>query len=196
MAASGRILVAMSGGVDSSVAAALLVEQGADVVGVFMRVGNHRPPDPLLPIADRHRGCCSAADAADARRVAGQLNIPFYALNFEEDFSRLIDYFADEYANARTPNPCVLCNQWLKFGKLLNYADVVSADRIATGHYARLDRVNDRPRLRRARFDRKDQSYVLFGLPPAARERTLFPIGDLSKDEVRDHARRPGRGGL
>ncbi len=184
----------MSGGVDSSVAAALLVEQGADVVGVFMRVGNHTPPDPLLPIADRHRGCCSAADAADARRVAGQLNIPFYALNFEEDFSRLIDYFADEYANARTPNPCVLCNQWLKFGKLLNYADVVSADRIATGHYARLDRVDDRPRLRRARFDRKDQSYVLFGLPPAARERTIFPIGDLSKDEVRDHARRLGLG--
>jgi tRNA-specific 2-thiouridylase len=192
MATAPRILVAMSGGVDSSVAAALLVERGCDVVGVFMRVGNHSPTDDRLPIADRHRGCCSASDAADARRVAGRLGIPFYALNFEDDFSRLIDHFADEYAAARTPNPCVLCNQWLKFGRLLAYADAIGADRVATGHYARLDRASGRPRLRRARFERKDQSYVLFGIAPAARERTIFPLGDLSKDEVRDHARRLG----
>lgn len=182
----------MSGGVDSSVAAGLLVEQGHDVVGVFMRVGNHAPENPLLPIADRHRGCCSASDAADARRVAGQLGIPFYALNFEEDFSRLIDYFADEYANARTPNPCVMCNQWLKFGKLLAYADVVGATRVATGHYARLAQRDGRPRLARAVDTRKDQSYVLFGIPHAARARTLFPVGDLPKSAVREHARRLG----
>src|SRR5262249_55587835 len=148
MATSSRILAAMSGGVDSSVAAGLLVEQGFDVVGVFMRVGQHEPAESTLPIADRHRGCCSAADAADARRVAGQLGIPFYALNFEHDFSRLIDYFVDEYAAARTPNPCVMCNQWLRFGKLLAYADVVGAERVATGHFARLDRPDGRPRLR------------------------------------------------
>lgn len=182
----------MSGGVDSSVAAGLLVEQGHDVVGVFMRVGNHAPENTLLPIADRHRGCCSASDAADARRVAGQLGIPFYALNFEEDFSRLIDYFADEYANARTPNPCVMCNQWLKFGKLLAYADVVGATRVATGHYARLAERDGRARLSRALDARKDQSYVLFGIPEIARGRTIFPIGDLPKSAVREHARRLG----
>lgn len=187
-----RVLLAMSGGVDSSVAAGLLVEQGHDVVGVFMRVGNHAPENPLLPIADRHRGCCSAADASDARRVAAQLGIPFYALNFEEDFSRLVDYFADEYANARTPNPCVMCNQWLKFGKLLAYADVVGAARVATGHYARLSQSDGRPRLSRASDARKDQSYVLFGIPEAARTRTLFPIGNLPKASVREHARRLG----
>lgn len=182
----------MSGGVDSSVAAGLLVERGYDVVGVFMRVGNHSPENASLPIVDRHRGCCSASDAADARRVAGQLGIPFYALNFEEDFSKLIDYFADEYANARTPNPCVMCNQWLKFGKLLAYAGVVGATRVATGHYARLAERDGRPRLSRAVDGRKDQSYVLFGISEDARRRTMFPIGDLAKSEVREHARRLG----
>lgn len=188
----GRILVAMSGGVDSSVAAGLLVEQGHDVVGVFMRVGLHAPQNPFLPIADRARGCCSAADAADARRVAGQLGIPFYALNFQNDFARLVSHFADEYARARTPNPCVTCNQWLKFGRLLEYADAIGAAGIATGHYARMDTSTGRARLARARDARKDQSYVLFGIPPSARERTRFPIGDLPKEAVRAAARRMG----
>jgi len=184
----------MSGGVDSSVAAGLLVEQGHEVVGVFMRIGLHTPGNSLLPIADRTRGCCSASDAADARRVAGQLGISFYALNFQEDFSRLVSHFADEYARARTPNPCVTCNQWLKFGRLVEYADAIGASGIATGHYARMDATTGRARLARARDARKDQSYVLFGIPLSARERALFPIGDLTKEDVRAAARRMGLG--
>lgn len=197
-----RILVAMSGGVDSSVTACLLREQGYDVVGVFMRLGAEPvaatcdPSTVSLPIAsdqpDRHRGCCSALDATDARVVAGKLGIPFYALNFQEDFAKLIDYFADEYAVARTPNPCVRCNQWLKFGKLIAYADAINADLIATGHYARVDIVEDRPRLRRAVDSDKDQSYVLFGIAPEVLCRTLFPLGGMTKPEVRAHARRFG----
>ncbi len=194
----------MSGGVDSSVAACLLHEQGYDVVGVFMRLGateDERVPAEAcattgsnglsLPIhADKHRGCCSASDAGDARYVAGQLGIPFYSLNFEEEFGRLKQYFADEYAAARTPNPCVRCNQWLKFGRLMDYAATVKADLIATGHYARVNVESGRPRLFRARDDAKDQSYVLFGVAPETLRCTLFPLGDLTKDEVRAMARR------
>ncbi|MFO0973705.1 MAG: tRNA 2-thiouridine(34) synthase MnmA [Phycisphaerae bacterium] len=190
-----KVLVAMSGGVDSSVAAALLVEAGHDVMGVFMRVGHAAEPAPAdrsLPMLDRQRGCCSALDAGDARSVAARLAIPFYALNFEQDFDRLIDHFAAEYAAARTPNPCVRCNQWLKFGRLLEYADLVGAPRLATGHYARIDHALGQPRLGAARDERKDQSYVLFGIPAAARARTLFPLGALTKDEVRAAARRFG----
>ncbi len=184
----------MSGGVDSSVAAGLLVEQGWDVRGVFMRVGHAAGGSELLPIAPRSQGCCSAVDAADARRVAGRLGIPFYALNFEAEFDRLIDRFAAQYAAARTPNPCVVCNQDLKFGRLLDYARVVGADWIATGHYARVERSGGRPRLRAAADARKDQSYVLFGISRDALGRTLFPIGGLTKDEVRGAARRLGLG--
>ena len=196
MSSKPKVVVAMSGGVDSSVAAALLVEQGYEIVGLFMRVGDpagsndaEYPPDP------RHQGCCSAADSADARRVAGRLGVPFYALNFQDDFNRLIDYFADEYVRGRTPNPCVMCNQDLKFGKLLRYADTIGAQYIATGHYARIERPNnnggttDTPRLCRARDAKKDQSYVLFGIDRAVLSRTLFPLGDLIKDEVRNIAR-------
>ena len=218
MSRTRKALVAMSGGVDSSVAACLLREQGYDVVGVFMRLGAERyetvplvdgnsgeaagrNDDLHLPIAapeaepeadGRHKGCCSATDAADARAVAGKLGIPFYALNFEEEFDRLVDYFVDEYVRARTPNPCIRCNQWLKFGRLAAYADVVDADLIATGHYARIDSTSDRPRLRRARFREKDQSYVLFGIALRILSRTLFPLGEMTKDDVRDHARRFG----
>jgi len=196
----------MSGGVDSSVAACLLHEQGHDVIGVFMRLGAEPAAAacepavasslpiiaPRGPDSDRHRGCCSALDATDARTVAGRLGFPFYALNFEKDFSRLIDYFADEYAAARTPNPCVMCNQQLKFGRLVAYADAIGADFIATGHYARVDHSAGRPRLLRARHLEKDQSYVLFGIAPDVLSRTLFPLGDLTKDEVRALARRFG----
>src|SRR5690606_34954825 len=139
----------MSGGVDSSVAAALLCRAGHEVIGVFMR---HGEPEPVacastalktsLPIvqprADRKQGCCSASDAEDGRRVAQSLGIPFYALNLQDDFARIIDYFVDEYIAARTPNPCIVCNNWLKFGKLFDYADSVGAEFVATGHYARM----------------------------------------------------------
>jgi tRNA-specific 2-thiouridylase len=209
-----KVLVAMSGGVDSSVAACLLAEQGYDLVGVFMRLGlqTSDPVDPddlggngasssdphgsrvCLPQAPppRRQSCCSAADAGDARSVAAKLGIPFYVLNFERDFSRLIDYFADEYAAARTPNPCILCNQQLKFGRLLAYAEALEVELIATGHYARVDRDGPRPRLRRARYRMKDQSYVLFGMNPAALRRAVFPLGEMTKEQVRDSARRLG----
>ncbi len=146
-----RVVLAMSGGVDSSVAAHLLRAAGHDVVGVFMRHGEPvatacssekasaaGPLAIVSPRADHKQGCCSAADAADARRVADRLDIPFYAIDFQDDFRQIIDYFIDEYAAARTPNPCVMCNNWIKFGRLFDYADSVGADYVATGHYARL----------------------------------------------------------
>src|SRR5262245_2406930 len=151
-----KVLVAMSGGVDSSVAAALLVRAGYDAVGCFMRLGSPgetldelTPVDacssplptahsPLPSIKIGHQGCCSITDAADARLVAARLGIPFYVCNFKKDFGRIIDYFADEYTNGRTPNPCVRCNDWLKFGKLHDYARQIGADFVASGHYARV----------------------------------------------------------
>jgi len=200
----------MSGGVDSSVAAGLLVEQGYDVVGLFMRVGAR---DPATPQAGSRPACCSAGDAHDARLVAGMLGIPFYALNFKDDFDRIIDHFADEYIHGRTPNPCIMCNDQLKFGKLVDYADSVGARYIATGHYARIGRSDAAPTsdhtrggpplssplgqggntvLMRARDEQKDQSYVLFGLDRAVLDRVMFPIGGYTKAEVRDLAARFG----
>src|SRR5690606_7848174 len=144
-----RVVLAMSGGVDSSVAAHLLLRAGHEVIGVFMRHGEKSPvatctdagcASPLLPLLDERpdhkQGCCSASDAEDARRVADRLNLPFYALDQQEEFARIINYFVDEYAHGRTPNPCVQCNNWLKFGKLFDYADSVGAEFVATGHYA------------------------------------------------------------
>ena len=180
----------MSGGVDSSVAACLLKEQGFEVVGVFMRLGPENVLPPLTDHSEKHRGCCSIVDAGDARAVAATLQIPFYVLNFEKEFSRLIDYLADEYAAARTPNPCIICNQLLKFGRLVEYAEAVDADRIATGHYARIGLDGDTVTLRRARYRAKDQSYVLFGITPDVLCRTTFPLGELTKEEVRACARR------
>ena len=200
----GKVVVAMSGGVDSSVAACLLVEQGYDAMGLFMRVGAKEgatvrddtgtAAGVVADSATRraHQGCCSASDAADARFVAGMLGIPFYALNFEDEFDRIIDYFADEYARGRTPNPCVVCNDRLKFGKLMDYADAVGADYVATGHYARIARRDGRPTLLRGRDLQKDQSYVLFGLRRDILDRVLFPVGELTKPEVRTIAARYG----
>src|SRR5262249_34150124 len=133
-----RVVLAMSGGVDSSVAAYLLKEQGYDVIGLFMRTG--ACTDDRTP--SHKKGCCSAVDAGDARRGADRLGMPFYALDFEEDFERIIDYFADEYLAGRTPNPCVVCNNWLKFGKLWSYGVQLEADYIATGHYAQVRAAN------------------------------------------------------
>src|ERR1700732_3137062 len=132
---AARVVLAMSGGVDSSVAAYLLRQQGYEVIGLFMRTGVHGPEDGR---ADHKKGCCSAVAAGDARRVADRLDLPFYALDFEAEFERIIDYFADEYLAGRTPNPCVVCNNWLKFGKLWSFGKQLNADFIATGHYAQL----------------------------------------------------------
>jgi tRNA-specific 2-thiouridylase len=192
-----KVLVAMSGGVDSSVTAALLKERGYDVVGCFMRLGS---PDESLDdgsntcdprkIKIGHQGCCSINDAADALLVAAKLDIPLYVLNFKRDFGRIIDYFVQEYNAGRTPNPCVRCNDWLKFGKLLDYADSIDAHHIATGHYARIDHTTGKPRLLRGRDRAKDQSYVLFGAKPTRLDRMMLPIGDFEKHDVRAMAQR------
>jgi len=152
---AARVVLAMRGGVDRSVAAYLLKKQGYEVIGLFMRTGVHGPEDGAR--AHKH-GCCSALDAGDARRVADRLDIPFYALDFEQDFGRIIDYFADEYLAGRTPNPCVVCNNWLKFGKLWSYGRQLQADFIATGHYARVERRGPDVELHRAADPDKDQS--------------------------------------
>lgn len=181
-----RVVLAMSGGVDSSVAAHLLKKASYEVIGLFMRTGVHRD-DHDGPA--HKKGCCSALDAGDARRVADQLDMPFYSLDFEEDFGRIMDYFVDEYLSGRTPNPCAVCNSWLKFGKLWDYGRQLRADFIATGHYARIVHQDGQPRLHRAADPDKDQSYVLFGLPREILPHLLFPIGDHRKEEIRALAR-------
>jgi tRNA-specific 2-thiouridylase len=186
-----RVVLAMSGGVDSSVAAYLLKKQGYEVIGLFMRTGAHEA-DADLPA--RKKGCCSALDAGDARRVADRLDIPFYALDFEDDFDRIIDYFADEYLAGRTPNPCVVCNTWLKFGKLWSYGKQLEADCIATGHYAQVVKRDGQTELHRAADPDKDQSYVLYGIRRAILHGILFPIGGYAKGEVRALARTAGLG--
>ena len=184
-----HVLLAMSGGIDSSVSAVLLRRAGYRVTGVFMRHGVHadvpaRPGKPL-DAARGKQGCCSLDDAYDARRVADALSIPFYTLNFEEPFGRIIDYFVSEYDRGATPNPCIVCNRDLKFGKLFEYADAVGADLVATGHYARVERRDGRMALLKGRDARKDQSYVLFPIRPRDLERVQFPVGGFEKQEIR-----------
>lgn len=196
----------MSGGVDSSAAAHLLLESGYDVVGVFMRHGEESAeacqlsdgsPNPLLPIlqgrTDHKQGCCSASDALDARRVADRLGIPFYALDLQSDFSRIVDYFVDEYTHGRTPNPCVQCNNWIKFGRLFDYADSVDAEFVATGHYAQMVEADDGPALLRGVDSNKDQSYALAGIDRRYLKRMLLPVGKFLKPEIR---RMAGEAGL
>jgi len=196
----------MSGGVDSSVAAHLLRQAGHEVVGVFMRHGQTletacavpsraaktAAPNPLqivTPSSAHKQGCCTASDAADARRVADKLDIPFYALDFTAAFDQIIDYFVDEYSHARTPNPCVMCNNWIKFGRLFDYADSIQAEFVATGHYARLSTDGTgQPQLLRGIDDDKDQSYVLFGVERHLLPRMLLPVGEFRKTEVRQLA--------
>jgi tRNA-specific 2-thiouridylase len=201
-----RVVLAMSGGVDSSVAAHLLLEQGFEVVGVFMRHGEKSSqacdlesgkPNPLLPILqgrlDHKQGCCSASDAADARRVADRFGIPFYALDLEEDFRRIVDYFIDEYQSGRTPNPCVQCNNWIKFGRLFDYADAAGAQFVATGHYARMEQSESGQwELHRGLDDDKDQAYVLTGIDRSLLDRMLLPVGGYHKSEIREIATKLG----
>lgn len=187
---SPRVLVAMSGGVDSSVAAALLRERGYDVIGVAMRLA------PELPtrIMRRHGTCCSHDDFEDARRVAERMDFPFYVVDLREDFAaRVIRNFVNEYLDGRTPNPCVMCNREIKFDRLWSRARALGAELVATGHYARIVRDADgRYRLLRAADSTKDQSYFLFTLGQAELSRTLFPLGAMTKAEVRARARELG----
>ena len=182
-----RVLVAMSGGVDSSVAAYLLREQGYDVIGAFLRLGEGGVA------AEKSRACCTVEDAIDARRVADRLGIPFYSFNYADAFKRVIDYFVDEYQKGRTPNPCARCNQWIKFDTFHQLARDLEADFVATGHYVRLEREpgtdgRDVVSLHRGVDPDKDQSYFLGMVPYAVLEEGIFPVGEREKPDVRARA--------
>lgn len=176
----------MSGGVDSSAAASLLMEQGYDVVGITLKLW---PQDCVSRAEDK---CCGPQAVTDARSVAHRLGIPYYLIDEAEDFQKqVIGYFAEEYRAGRTPNPCVMCNEKLKFGSLLSRARKLGADIVATGHYARVEKdpTTGRTLLKRGRDLRKDQSYFLFSLRQDQLSHVLFPLGDLTKSETRDVAR-------
>ena len=178
-----RVLVAMSGGVDSSVAAALLRDRGHDVTGVTLKLWG----------GDSDSGCCSVSDVEDARRVAAQLGIPHYVFNFTDDFTRsVVEPYVDAYGAGSTPNPCVECNRAIKFGRLLERSEALGFDFVATGHHARVCEVEGVFRLQRGADLAKDQSYVLYMLGQRELARTLLPVGDLTKREVRAYAARLG----
>ena len=186
------VVVGMSGGVDSSVTAALLLEQGYRVIGVTMKTYDF---DEVGGNVANETSCCGLGAVHEARLVAAKLDIPHYVVDFREAFGReVIDNFVQEYMNGRTPNPCVICNREIKWGQLLAKAEALGADFIATGHYARIrrDKRNSRYIISRGKYEQKDQSYALWAVSQAALSKTIFPLGNLTKPEVRDLARKLG----
>jgi tRNA-specific 2-thiouridylase len=190
------IAVAMSGGVDSSTVAAMLRADGYDVIGLTMQLWNQRRLAGREGMPESVQGrCCSLDDVYDARRVAQQIGVPYYVVNHEERFERdVIRPFVEEYVSGRTPIPCSLCNNHLKFDQLLIVAQQIGAERVATGHYARVafDETRGRWLLKRPADQSKDQTYFLFGLTQEQLSRTIFPLGDMTKPEVRELARQHG----
>ncbi len=186
------VVVGMSGGVDSSVAAWLLKEQGYEVIGVTMQIWQDEEPEKQ----SENGGCCGLSAVEDARRVAESLQIPYYVMNFKKEFKEhVIDYFIREYLHGRTPNPCIACNRYVKWEALLKRSLEIGADYIATGHYARVECLpNGRYALKRSATAAKDQTYALYNLTQEQLSRTLMPVGDYSKDEIRGFAKELGLG--
>ena len=180
-----KVLVGMSGGVDSSVAAYLLKEQGYEVIGATMQIWQDDEE-----FIEREGGCCSLSAVEDARRVANKIGIPFYVMNFKDAFKKnVIDYFVDEYMEGRTPNPCVACNKFIKFSSFLDKAMTLGIDYVATGHYAIIEKQNNRYIIRKSEDDKKDQTYALYNLTQFQLERTLMPCGQYKKSEIREIAK-------
>ena len=189
---SKRVMIGMSGGVDSSVAAYLLKKQGYEVIGVTMKLWQD---DEEYDLIENDGGCCSLEAVEDARAVADKIGIPFYVLNFKDVFKeKVIDYFIDEYLQGRTPNPCIACNKHIKFDDLYRRAMALGCDYVATGHYAKIEKDEETGRhlLVKSVTDKKDQTYALYNLTQEQLEHTLLPIGDYEKDRVREIAKEMG----
>lgn len=185
----GRVLVAMSGGVDSSVAALILKNQGYEVIGVTFQLYDYARQNRK----EGKGGCCSVEDVIDAKHVCSKLGIRHYLFDSRERFQkRVVDYFAESYKQGRTPNPCVACNTFIKFDELEFYANSVDADYFATGHYVRIAHEENRSYLERAEDPDKDQSYFLLGVQQERLQKALFPVGDFSKTEIREMAEKAG----